>query len=100
VLRARDPYNQSLNMAAFWLMTGGMAFMTFTLTFAGTLQTHLQRVLGQYYMEVQDQLVLFYVMRFGAGAAVVLGAILFIVAMAFPMRELFGARGEALQPGE
>ena len=29
-------------------MTGGMAVMTFTLTFAGTLQTHLQRVLGQY----------------------------------------------------
>ncbi len=101
VLRGREPYNQGLNMAAFWLMTGGMAFMTFTLTFAGTIQTHLQRVMGQYYMEVQDQLVLFYVMRFGAGAAVVLGAILFIVAIAFPMRELFGARGAAqLQPGE
>ena len=31
---------------SFWLMTGGMAFMTFVLTFAGTVQTHLQRVHG------------------------------------------------------
>jgi nitric oxide reductase subunit B len=99
VLRGRDPYNQALNMAAFWLMTGGMAVMTFTLTFAGTLQTHLQRVMGQFYMEVQDQLVLFYVIRFGAGVAIVLGAILFIWALAVPMREPFAARAQ-LQPGE
>jgi nitric oxide reductase subunit B len=78
LLRGREPYNQVLNMASFWLMTGGMAFMTFTLTFAGVIQTHMQRVLGYYYMEVQDELVLFYIMRFGAGFAVVLGALLFI----------------------
>jgi len=77
-LRGRDPYNQVLNMASFWLMTGGMAFMTFTLTFAGTIQTHLQRVLGQAFMPVQDDLAIFYVMRFGSGVAVVLGALLFI----------------------
>ena len=47
LLRNRDPFNQVLNMASFWLMTGGMAFMTFTLTFAGTVQTHMQRVLGE-----------------------------------------------------
>ena len=34
ILRQRDPYNQVLNMAAFWLMSGGMLFMTFVLTFA------------------------------------------------------------------
>ena len=56
-------------MVSFWLMTGGVVFMTFVLTFAGTIQTHLQRVMGQYYMEVQDQLWLFYAMRFGAGVA-------------------------------
>jgi nitric oxide reductase subunit B len=99
VLRGREVYNQSLNMASFWLMTGGMSVMTFTLTFAGTIQTHLQRVMGQYYMEVQDQLALFYVIRFGAGAAIVLGAILFIWAMAVPMRDPFAARAQ-LQPGE
>ena len=88
ILKRRDPYNQVLNMAAFWMMSGGMLFMTFVLTFAGTLQTHLQRVLGQYYMDVQDQLVLFYWMRFGAGAVVVLGAYLLIYALLMPRREV------------
>jgi nitric oxide reductase subunit B len=87
-LRGRDPYNQVLNMASFWLMSGGVVFMTFVLTFAGTVQTHLQRVMGMSYMEVQDQLWIFYAMRFGAGVAVVLGAVLFIWAMAFPRREI------------
>ena len=40
------------------------------------------------YMEVQDQLALFYWMRFGSGIAVVLGALLFIYAVAFPRREV------------
>ena len=84
LLRNRDPYNQVLNMVSFWLMTGGMAFMTFTLTFAGVVQTHLQRVMGEFYMDVQDQLQLFYVMRFGAGLAVVLGALLFLYAVLVP----------------
>ncbi|WP_199261463.1 cbb3-type cytochrome c oxidase subunit I [Paracoccus binzhouensis] len=88
ILRGRDPYNQVLLMASFWLMAGGMLFMTFVLTFAGTVQTHLQRVLGMNYMEVQDQLALFYWMRFGAGAAVVLGVGLFIWATLMPRREV------------
>ncbi|TNC51817.1 nitric-oxide reductase large subunit [Rubellimicrobium rubrum] len=103
VLRNREPYNQVLNITSFWLMTGGVAFMTFTLTFAGTVQTHLQRVMGLYYMEVQDQLVLFYVMRFGAGAAVVLGALLFIYSQVAVRREIVApgpAVRPSLQPGE
>lgn len=75
-------------MASFWLMSGGMVFMTFTLTFAGTVQTHLQRVMGMNYMEVQDQLWIFYAMRFGSGIAVVLGALLFIYAVMVPRREV------------
>ncbi|MFX9585736.1 cbb3-type cytochrome c oxidase subunit I, partial [Acinetobacter baumannii] len=55
-LRGRQPYNQILNMWSFWLMSGGMAFMTFALTVAGVVQTHLQRVLGMDYMEVQAQI--------------------------------------------
>src|SRR3954451_18481534 len=66
-LRNLPPYNQVLNMWSFWILTSSVAFMTFTLTFAGVVQTHLQRVLGGTYMEVQDQLALFYWMRFGAG---------------------------------
>ena len=101
ILRNRDPYNQVLNMASFWLMAGGMTFMTFTLTFAGVVQTHLQRVLGQNYMEVQDQLSLFYYMRFGAGVAVVLGAVLFVYATLVPQRELIEHDSKAaLSPAE
>ena len=87
-LFGRDPYNQVLNMASFWLMSGGVVFMTFTLTFAGTIQTHLQRVNGEAFMDVQDQLWVFYAMRFGAGVAVVLGAVLFIYAVLVPRREV------------
>ena len=75
-------------MAAFWLMSGGMLFMTFVLTFAGTLQTHLQRVLGEYYMDVQDQIALFYWMRLGAGVAVVIGAYMLIYSLLVPRREV------------
>lgn len=88
ILKNRDPYNQVLNMASFWLMSGGMLFMTFVLTFAGTVQTHLQRVMGINYMEVQDQIAVFYWMRFGSGVAVVIGAFLFIFTILVPRREV------------
>ena len=88
IMKNRDPYNQVLNMASFWLMSSGMVFMTVTLTFAGTVQTHLQRVMGDYFMEVQDGLTLFYWMRFGSGLMVVIGAYLFIYAVLFPRREV------------
>src|SRR5690554_8056624 len=42
-IRRVQPFNQVLNMWAFWIMTSAMWFMTFTLTFAGVVQTHLQR---------------------------------------------------------
>ncbi len=87
----REPYNQVLNMISFWTMNSAMAFMTFVLTFAGAIQTHLQRVNGEYYMDVQDQLHLFYVMRFGAGAVFVIGALLFIYSIFVPRKELISA---------
>lgn len=94
ILKGRDPYNQVLNMGSFWLMSGGMVFMTFVLTFAGTIQTHLQRVNGEAFMDVQDQLQLFYIMRFGAGVAVVLGVLLFLYAMLVPRKEIISADAE------
>ncbi|CFX44509.1 Nitric oxide reductase subunit B [Candidatus Filomicrobium marinum] len=100
-LRNRKPYNQVLNMWSFWIMSSGMAFMTFTLTFAGVVQTHLQRILGMYYMEVQDQLALFYWMRLGAGVFVVLGVLLYLVAIFGPTREEIPGRMKAVaQPAE
>ncbi|MDM7255994.1 MAG: cbb3-type cytochrome c oxidase subunit I [Paracoccus sp. (in: a-proteobacteria)] len=88
IMKNRDPYNQVLNMASFWLMSSGMLFMTFTLTFAGTVQTHLQRVNGEYFMDVQDQFAIFYWMLFGSGEDDELGALLFIYAVLEPGREI------------
>lgn len=86
-LRNRKPYNQVLNMWSFWIMTSAMAFMTFTLTFAGVVQVHLQRVLGMSYMEVQDQLVLFYWMRLGSGVFVLISCLLFLYSIFGPVKE-------------
>jgi len=88
----REPYNQVLNMISFWLMAGGMAFMTFTLTFAGVVQTHLQRVKGEPYMDVQDQVAIFFSMRLLSGVIVVLGALLFLYSVWVPRRSEVIAR--------
>lgn len=81
------PHNQILNMWSFWLMTSAIFFMTFTLTFAGVVQVHLQRVTGMNYMAVQDQLDVFFWMRLGAGVVVMIGAFLFIYATLGPAKE-------------
>ena len=81
-IRRCEPYSQMLNMWSFWVMTSAMTFMTFTLTFAGVVQTHLQRVMGIGYMEVQDDLAIFYWMRLGAGLVFAVGVALFVYATA------------------
>ncbi|MCL4106510.1 UNVERIFIED_CONTAM: hypothetical protein GTU68_009644 [Idotea baltica] len=85
-LRRVQPYNQILNMWSFWLMTSAMCFMTFTLTFAGVVQTHLQRVMGMNFMEVQDQLALFYAMRLGTGVVVAIAAVIFFISVFGPVK--------------
>ncbi len=99
IMRNREPYNQVLNMVSFWIMSGGMAFMTFVLTFAGAVQTHMQRVKGGAFMEVQDELQLFYQMRLLAGVVVVIGALLFLYAVFVPRRAELIER-PAAQPAE
>ncbi|MGO9545590.1 MAG: cbb3-type cytochrome c oxidase subunit I [Rhodomicrobium sp.] len=99
-LLGRPPYNQVLNMISFWILAGAMSFMTFTLTFAGVVQVHLQRVLGMNYMEVQDQLHLFYQMRLGAGAFVLIGAILFIYSIFVPQKREVISRDAAAVAAE
>ena len=82
-------------------MTSAMAFMTFTLTFAGVVQVHLQRVMGMTYMEVQDQLALFYWMRLGSGIVVALSVLLFLYAMFGPAREQIPQRSRpSVAPAE
>ena len=99
-LRGLQPYNQVLNMWSFWLMTAGMSFMTITLTFAGVVQTHLQRVLGMDFMEIQEQLGLFFWMRLGSGVVVVIGAALFVYAVFGPVREQITVRDAEAIPAE
>jgi nitric oxide reductase subunit B len=96
----REPYNQVLNMIAFWTLSAGMAFMTFVLTAAGTVQTHLQRVLGMNFMEVQEQLALFYWMRMGSGVVVVIGALIFLYAILVPRKSEVITSADALQAAE
>jgi len=92
ILLGRAPYNQLLNMWSFWLLSGGVVFMSVTLTFAGVLQTHLEHVLGMDFMEVQQQLILFYWMRLIGGVVTAIGAILFIVSIVLPPREETASR--------
>ncbi len=80
-LRGRQPYNQVINMWGFWIISGAVAFMSFALTFAGVIQVHLQRVRGELFMDVQQELGLFYWMRWGAGAVLVLGVLLLVSAL-------------------
>ena len=98
-LMNRAPFNQVLNMISFWVISGAMAFMTFTLTFAGAVQTHLQRVNGDAYMDVQDQLSFFYWMRFGAGVVVVLGVLVFLYSIFMPSKEVISSSATA-EPAE
>ncbi|APF39378.1 cbb3-type cytochrome c oxidase subunit I [Chelatococcus daeguensis] len=99
-LTGRTPYNQWLSMASCWLMSTAMMVMTFALTFAGVIQVHLQRVLGEGYMDVQDQLALFYWIRLGSGVVVVVAALMFVWAVLVPGRERTAPSGGTLQPAE
>ncbi|HHN67421.1 MAG TPA: nitric-oxide reductase large subunit [Thermopetrobacter sp.] len=94
-LLGREPFNQVLNMIAFWTVSAGMTFMTFALTFAGIVQTHLQRVRGEAFMDVQDELTLFYWLREGAGLVVLLGVGLYLYAVFVPRQREVIARAPA-----
>jgi nitric oxide reductase subunit B len=97
-LRGLQPFNQILNMWSFWIMTGAMAFMTFTLTFAGVVQTHLQRVLGMGFMEIQLQLSFFYWLRLAAGVAFLIGTLVYLLAALGPVRKQVTAAPLRAQP--
>jgi len=77
-----------------------MMTMTFALTFAGVVQVHLQRVLGQSFMEVQDGLAMFYWVRLGSGVCVLVSALMFVWAVLVPGRERQSVAPGALQPAE
>jgi nitric oxide reductase subunit B len=97
-LLGRQPYNQTLNVWGFWLTSGGVTFMTFALTFAGVVQTHLQRVLGMNFMEVQEQMSMFYWLRLGGGIATLIGVLMVVSSLVLPGRAK--APAGVLQPAE
>ncbi|UDF32415.1 UNVERIFIED_ORG: cbb3-type cytochrome c oxidase subunit I (plasmid) [Roseateles sp. XES5] len=99
-IRGRAPFNQWLSIASFWIMCTAMSVMTFALTFAGVVQIHLQRVLGESFMDVQDQLALFYWVRLGSGVAVLFSALMFVWAVLVPGRERRDSLTELIQPAE
>ena len=98
-LLGRAPYNQFLNILSFWIMTTGVGLMSAALTFAGVLQTHLERVMGQDYMDVQQQLTLFYWIRLWGGVMTAAGLVLFLIATLAPGRRHAPA-GAAFAPAE
>ncbi|MCP5307184.1 MAG: cbb3-type cytochrome c oxidase subunit I, partial [Chromatiaceae bacterium] len=71
---------QVLEMWSFWLMTVSMVFITLFLTAAGILQVWLQRIIDnpQAFMAVQDQLALFYWMRWMAGVVFSIGLAVYL----------------------
>ncbi len=90
-LLGREPYNQTLNIFSFWIMTGGVVIMTIALTFAGTVQVTLERAMNQSYMDAQSQMGLFYMARLIGGGFVAVGLVLFLVAILVPGRRTSSA---------
>ena len=71
---------QVIEMWSFWLMTVSMVFITLFLTGAGILQTWLQRMGSTPlpFMEVQDQIAIFYWLREIAGVVFLIGLVLYV----------------------
>jgi nitric oxide reductase subunit B len=67
-------------MWSFWLMTVSMVFITLFLTAAGLLQIWLQRIIPnpQPFMGVQDQLALFYWLRWISGVVFFIGLVVYL----------------------
>ncbi len=107
IMRGR-PYGNSntaqiVEMWGFWLMTISMVFITLFLTGAGVLQVWLQRIpesgSAMSFMAGQDQIALFYWMRFVAGAFFMAGLVVylgsfFIKGQASPAEEVRGPATE------
>ena len=70
---------QVVEMWSFWLMTVSMTFIALFLTAAGILQVWLQRMGSNPmpFMAVQDELAIFYWLRFIAGVVFFIGAVVY-----------------------
>jgi len=82
IMRGREANSQKaqvVEMWSFWLMSVSMVFITLFLTGAGILQVWLQRMgEGQSFMNVQDQLNIFYWLRTIAGVIFMVGLVTYV----------------------
>ncbi len=78
---ANGNQSQVLEMWGFWVMTISMIFIALFLTAAGILQVWLQRMATNPlpFMEVQEQLALFYWLRVIAGVAFLAGLVVYLM---------------------
>jgi nitric oxide reductase subunit B len=83
----RQPYNQTLNILSFWVLTGGVVLMTAALTGAGIIQAYMQSVGGQEYMDIEPHLTAFYWVRLAGGVIAVIGLAMHIFALFVPARQ-------------
>ena len=79
---APDNKAQVLEMWGFWLMTISMVFITLFLSAAGVVQIWLQRMpedgAALSFMATQDQLMIFYWFRLGAGLVFLVGLVAYL----------------------
>lgn len=82
IMRGREANSrkaQVVEMWSFWLMSVSMVFITLFLTGAGILQIWLQRMgEGLPFMQVQDQLEIFYWLRTVSGTIFMIGLIVYV----------------------
>jgi nitric oxide reductase subunit B len=83
-----DDFNQKRGMWAFWIMLIGLAGMVLSLTGAAMVQIFMERIGGLPYMQVQDYMSIFYVLRFAFGAFMSIGVVLFFLDVVHPKPKL------------
>ena len=69
---------QGLGFAAFMSLNFGMIFMVMALLIAGIVQSYLQRVMGMDFLEVQNQMRLWFEVRLAAGGIFAIGTVLLL----------------------
>ena len=74
-------------LTAFWLMVIGMSDMTLALFGAGVVQAYMERYNHQPFLQVQEQMTLFYAVRLAGGVIFAAGVLYFIKAFLQVRRE-------------
>jgi nitric oxide reductase subunit B len=79
-MQGREGFNKRTALIAFWLMAIGMTDMTLALFGAGVVQSFMERYNHMPFMDVQNQMWLFYAVRLAGGVIFAAGVGYFIKA--------------------